>query len=677
MTHPIVAIIRSLAVSAIALAACGPSSASELPPRATETPAPSSAPRVDPALLDQLALLTTGMPTDVAFAPGERARWQGDLTTGKATLDGYLDALLATPQFAEGVAPRVIVSDALLRRNPTATIGNPLKTTEVDGKKLYFLDKPCALAQAVTVHPWWDAGAEVLVCSDSYRPDVYRFRIRGEWAYCGAKEETGCGCGPNLIRCSSGAAQESALRDHTRQELELTVAHVVRNNLPISTLFTMNETVRSWEGELEYRRATVNSSSDGQPFLDVMARWSEPALRPRPELWPGQHAGILTAPRVIRTVVNPRQILREMEGMLWCSSVESRGASAHDVLALGGKNLQGLRPGWQELAARPVCTDCHARLDYGIQFFRGYADVRSPGAFPLAELVLPGKMQLYGRDIDDPRGEDRATPAGFARLATAQPEFASCMSQRVVGHVFGHEASPADLDEVRRAYEQSPTIKHLMKTALLDFAHQWEAARATPVRPVAAAAAVALTTPDPRRLHALVEEHCADCHDHGDKVDLMRDDLAPALVFNMITQVTYGTMPKGDNAMSLEARSELVRFALAEALPGNDPEQQKVVQSYFLDRGLPLPVHDIDDAFAFIDSAAGVVKRKPKLEWGLYEYTQDYGQMSRQWSPSFSAAVGFKALEACHASGAVAAALDACLDRALDPTMLAKSTRLP
>jgi hypothetical protein len=121
--------------------------------------------------------------------------------------------------------------------------------------------------------------------------------------------------------------------------------------------------------------------------------------------------------------------MRDLFSILWCSDRSSHGATAEAIYGLGVTDLRN-GDGWPKLAAMPSCTDCHARLDYGMQFFRGFASSYD-SLFAGRELVAPGTGPLYGNDVSDLRGHADLTPAGFARLAVAQPELATCAVQRV------------------------------------------------------------------------------------------------------------------------------------------------------------------------------------------------------------------------------------------------------
>ena len=629
-------------------------------------PAPTrgSAAHADGELMASLSMLATGKPLSESFDDSRAgARWLDDVGSGKRSLEQYIDALLATKAFAESIAPQVFIGDGFMRTRFIADMRVVLRSKGSGDDKVYFLREPCKPSDAVKVHPWWDIDHEVRVCADSYRPDVFQYTDGTTTAYCGSlwKATPKCGCGPNLLRCARDREQEKELQRVGLDELAQTTALVVRSNMPIASLFTMNKTVRDGKAEFLYRTLEIptNQQQDLTPMLRELAGWRTAEPRERHELWPGQHAGILTTPLVLESYLDARQMMREVYSMIWCSTAESRGATAQAVLSLHTAELSGKHAKWEELARRPVCTTCHARLDYGMQFFNGFGDSRLPGRYVIPANVTPGNMKLYGNDIDDPRTEAIATPAGFGKLATAQPEFGNCMSQRVVDHVFGREATGDDGGAVRATYARTPTARQLFKTALLRYADHWKRDREHPY----AAAVVAAGD-----LHKLVEKHCLDCHDEQTP-KLTDARLSQSTLLDMSMQVAFHTMPQGANDMSDEDRHALVAAALAQALP--DEAERKQAEAYFFSQQRSFPVHDADVAFALIDSLAKV--HTDSDAWKLHERDLGIGRLGRVYTPGFAAAAGFKAIRACRKAGLTGDALDACVAKATDPKLLSKS----
>ena len=132
-----------------------------------------------------------------------------------------------------------------------------------------------------------------------------------------------------------------------------------------------------------------------------------------------------------------------------------------------------------------VCMNCHARLDYGAQFFSGYPDSRASVHY-IPALENAGTGPLYGRDLRDHRGDAPLTPLGFARLATTQPDFQSCMASHFISHVLGDRATSDDVHAIEAAVAQTQSFRASMKVALERYALRWrEASR--PAEPSALA----------------------------------------------------------------------------------------------------------------------------------------------------------------------------------------------
>lgn len=632
----------------------------------------------DADLIDQLSLLTTGKLLDDAVRKGTRSQWINALQQGDKSTDDYIAFLLNTSSFAQAIAPGVFVGPRFLDRWKMFGINDvrsALKRTKTkDGREILHLREACAPAEAVKVHPWWDISSEVLVCRDSYRPKLLRYGTGGRTSYCGAQwKQEKCGCGPNLLRCAVAGKHVQRLTKKAQQEVLMTTAHIVENDLPIASLFTTNKTYRDWETEFLYLQQELSTGemSDLTSVVNRVSSWEGAKLRPRHELAPGQHAGILSTPFIQSTWGDLRQIMREAYGMLWCAPVDSKGATVHDVLSLETAEHQGRHENWQELARRPVCTNCHARLDFGMQFFLSLGDYRIPGRYILPELQRRDKVRLYGKNINDPRELGDPTPAGFAKLATSQPEFGSCMAARVTGHVFGHEASAEAKHEVLGAYKKNPTARHLFKVALERFAKNWR--QTHPQKP----AGQYDEAGDRKRLNALIEEYCAGCHE-VQSPSLSPADLSNDVLLRLGNQVAYGDMPKG-SSMPPAHRREMVRIAVRQALPKKD---WKAAESYYLVQGQSVSVHGVETAFERIDAVArawaddGRLKPLANEGWrALHEASLALSLEGRQWTPSFAGTVGLRAIRACRRAGLSEAKIEECIEKATDPRALSKTTQ--
>lgn len=623
-------------------------------------------------------------------ARDEVASWARKLDAGEVTLDAYIDALLGGERFARDVMPSLLFGSYVNIRNYYALPSAFLLRTPDGGGPLY-LRAPCDASAAVEVHPWWDLTATVAVCPDAYRPEKWAM-APGEHSYkadvdvsCDSQiaspeiaGEPRCGCGPNLIRCLRNEDEYDAFNASLMDEVKRTTAYVVAHDLPMATLFTGNATFRDRNVELYYRRQQIGALRPDHPERVLAGVDAWPAggkWAPRDEARPGQHAGVLTTPQILHWSPDRRQRQRLYYEVLWCNLRNTFGATTHKVLELNaaGNNFFN-HASWARLAHTELCTTCHARLDYGFQYFMGYQDSRASTHYD-PRLQLAGDGPLYGRDIDDPRGEAPLTPQGFAKLATAQPEFASCMANHFVTYVLGDRATADDVAAIEGAVATSGRFRPVMKVALQRFARRWRehatvAAASPPARPRPGAHGGIVVSPP---LREALDRWCVDCHDEGAYSDAPDADLRPfdfrgaeqprALLVSMADKAAFGTMPK-HGRLDDATRDHLVGLLLDELWP--DPAARREAERYYLGRGRGLPAHQIDNALFTIDRIA---HGRPRIGWGALER----GIWSDQSTvtPGFVALTSLEALRACASSGS--ARLEACLHDALSLRTLTRS----
>ena len=568
-----------------------------------------------PDLVDELAKLTTAAP----FPEDERDRLVADIADGRLTLSGLIDDLLAREELAAEVAPRVLLGYLHIR--PFAYYLPTLKQEAIAGQDTYFLRGACEPAQVEKVHPWWDMASTVRVCADSHQP---RVRDDGKNPCTGINSAfTGrCGCGPNLIYCAKDASQESLIRKSILDESRHTIAHVVRNDMPLQTIFTANETFRNGYAEHGYVRARMWSGQlDTSPDL---SKWSETGKwAPREEMWPGQHSGILTGHHLAYMSSGPRDRMRLLYDRAWCIPPTSFGVSVEQFQRITG-DARSTREGerWQELARTPGCTSCHARMDHGMQFFAGYPSVWiSAGADPSRSRHADGMGPLYGRDIDDPRGQDELTPRGFGRRLVAESEFKMCMATRVASHVFGDTLSPDERDAIAHVSAADPRFKSILRQTLALLVARYQ--NENPAQPSAIPASrpadahvdadrIALSP----ALRSLLSEHCADCHgdgDHGflDGIDApepnARISLARGQAMDMLNLTAFGIMPRGAHAMSLRQRDALVEELIAAV---HASEKARALARRYYTEMAPSGVHGADTIRNTIARAAATDVRE-------------------------------------------------------------------
>lgn len=495
---------------------------------------PSSAPKVDRSskLASDLRLFATGRP----------ATAKDDLPTLKDThgADELISRLLGE-RFGGRLAKDIIVTPTtpLKDRHP---LPNSYVLKKHDG--VYFLREPCA--DAVSVVPWWDDAAKLVrICPADYKPEV---NGDAEGRTCGAsvldpRDSSVCGCGRMLIHCLESRKQFERFQDQLVQEVTDTVAHVVERDLPLESLFTMNETVATEASEYLYRRARVVAGEPPETLFPIPAK-ERTGLRARHEQTPGQHAGILTTPFMMYASDALRGVMRNFYDYLWCAGVSRSNVNTDAILALKKVDLR-VGDGWKDLAAMNVCTDCHARLDYGMQFFWGYPSSTMGIDFRPTQ-VRTGRGPLYGANIRDDRGEADLTPQGFARLALEQPEFGACMTRKVVDHVFSGTERAEDVDSVSAAFQKTHRFKAMLRVALERYAAR--ELNGEPALPAAPAVARNVDADGRIRLPPLLQQrfkdHCKECHGKSDPVPLVGDTLTEAELANVLDQVAFGSMPK-------------------------------------------------------------------------------------------------------------------------------------
>jgi hypothetical protein len=607
------------------------------------------APHVDSELLRTLAVLATRHAPSTSEVDMARHR----IESGALTMAGYVDQLVASHEFESEIAPLIILRHVIGQNALAAPGGFVLHHTETT-PEIYYLDKPCAARDAVAVRPWWTLieGRDdtILICPDSYLPDKWLADVaKGEpetacLSVYAASEPHGCGCGPSLMRCYRSDAHLTEVADSLRAELRDSVAYSVANSRPLAEIFTSNETVRDRNAELVLRRWTAESEQRALPesSLRELASWPTKGTRaPRPDLAPGEHAGILTSPHIVHFTFDRRQRMTAIYDVLYCVDPDSVGATPETLLSIKGADLQIKSDGWRDLAGRPICTNCHARLDFGFQFFWGFANANFQSFF-VPQLQQTGRGPLYVHDIHDPRGEAELTPHGFASLAVAQPEFRRCMARDFAEYVFGNRVTSAQIDALATA--PAPSARELMRAALLAYAATWTAPTAV-VSPTDApparrdpAAPIVVTKP----LRQQLETYCLDCHEHEPgRPDLATAQLDRRVVVAMLEQTAFGNMPK-DQPLPEADRARFLESLIDLAWVGEDAV---AARHFFIDRWTALPAYRPEVAFELIHDAAG---GHGAASWRMMESAVHSNL--QQLTPGMLSATGLEAIATCRAA---------------------------
>jgi mono/diheme cytochrome c family protein len=341
----------------------------------------------------------------------------------------------------------------------------------------------------------------------------------------------------------------------------------------------------------------------------------------------------------------PRERMQLYHQTLWCVDSRSVKVTTDQIFGLGVTDFRERRDEGLKLAETPVCDTCHARLDHSLEFFAAH----EKHAF-IAPRDPARKAKLFFHDRDDLRGEDVALPGGFARLATAMPEFGHCMSRRVVDHVLGADASSDDYRAVLDAFTRAGDYPSLLRVAL-ERLLEHRLRRAAP----AAAAAGSASLP------ALLRTHCADCHggDRPDLVDLSRPELPLPVLRQALEEVAAGRMPKSFPPLGTAERAHLVD-ALIAAWP--KPDERPGLRRVFAGEmhALPtLPPHVLQQV---VHDRVGLDGHPDT--WAIPSPYSQLGRSHMQLTPDLMLFMTTQAVKACKQKPRPDEDLAACADRA-------------
>lgn len=618
---------------------------------------------LDRARLDYVSLLSRGR----AVSAQEWDRWRAE----RRTAADLVEEFSTDPFLSERVAPAILFKNSLARPASDLTSGIVwLERFEVGGQEAFYLHARCPPSQLMTVHPWWDMSSTVRVCRDSVRPGTWTTPTQtGEIAVCDSMEgarwmnpRSECGCGPALLRCYPKQDSKAFLRrmeEAARQELRATTARLVAADEPLAELFLSRSTIRTPDLERLYRRANAESLrlEDPASLLRGMTDWpAEGKFEPREELEPGQHAGVLTGPQLLFHVFERRQRMRIYFQILWCTGESAPGAQPEDTLSLHTADLSVVNEGWQELAARPVCTECHARLDYGMQYFQSYPSPTQSGHFLVGRYAGETGV-FYGKNIGDRRAEAALRPHDFAEIATRQPEFAQCMARNVVEYVFG----PAVTNEMVERAAASADVSALRFRGLMRIALLWLLECDDCFAVTASNAAASSGQP---RFAELVDEHCTACHHDGASIPSFEGRFDPAAAPRLLDQVLSGRMPAGA-PLKIETQRQFIDAWMREHRPRRDADvaARELLEAHADPmRALPLAV-----AREYIGAQTATRTELPELN--ALENAVD--GRNNLLTPSYTAITAIDAYRACRAKPDV----QACAGRLLDTVWKLETAR--
>jgi hypothetical protein len=616
---------------------------------AREQPAASSGP-----VRDHLALLALGRPLE--SAQRDRA----------SSLDDYLEMLVRDPDFARIVVPRVLLGE--LNFGPLSYYGmHALKSTVVDGQTVHHYRKPCALADSVEVVPWWDQSTRIRICSADYKPEGYKSK---DGHYCSGTmvwSSPECGCGVKLVNCVRDSKHNAELIESLYQETIGTIAHLVGADAPLADVFTTVSSFR--DRNTEYMRMRDKLYAGKIRDIPDLASWpAEGKWAPREELFPGAHSGILTNIQYLYISDGPRDRMRLVFARTWCSTPGSFGVTSAQFseLVAGHADIRSTAEGWKGIAAAPGCTDCHARMDYGMQFFMAYPPIGTSVTPILGASRHTERGPMYLRDIDDPRGEAKLTPRALGELIVKQPEFAACMVTRVQDHVLGSSATPEDRKVLLDTFAATGKMRPLFVAALRLFA-QRAAMHAPPplpaitVSPKATGDEVAV----PVALATAIEKHCGDCHEDGKHPIFAglatKRSLSRELVLTTANLVAADLMPKDGVLGNADKRAMLAQII---ELLAPDATWAANASAYWLDQLAGSRTHQLSAVKERVATEAGY-ELAPEDRARTVEDVLEAELLTV--TPSFMSELGQVALKTCRPLAADTERYRACLRKATRP----------
>jgi len=207
---------------------------------------------------------------------------------------------------------------------------------------------------AVDVEPWWAPGTTIRVCAY----DAQLTEVSSSGTDCSTAEgqlDPECGCGPNLIYCST-EAQQQAVTGSLSEALSQRVRDVVGADEPYANLLDQPTTYLNGTLAQYYRHRVVYSDTLSSPVPTEAL----PALSAAdPEVWvevePGDHyAGILTEPGwLLRFQTNRGRANRFFTEFL-CGEFLPPEAG---IMEIAEENPT------PDLSQKPVCKDCHTVLE--------------------------------------------------------------------------------------------------------------------------------------------------------------------------------------------------------------------------------------------------------------------------------------------------------------------------
>jgi hypothetical protein len=209
------------------------------------------------------------------------------------------------------------------------------------------------------IRAYWDPAVEIKVCAFDAQ-DTARSTLSG--VDCNARaaiDDVGCGCGPTLMWCDTGATHTELVRSF-EEEFRLRVRTAFLENDPYTALFTSRRSfvngplVFFWTHQAELYDSVPLLPRAVDPARLPELAWTDKDTFAEVEL-PAEHAGVLTAPVFLLRFQTNRARANRFYDAFRCQPFQppSGGIPVDDAIS----SLQ------TDLQLRSGCNYCHALLE--------------------------------------------------------------------------------------------------------------------------------------------------------------------------------------------------------------------------------------------------------------------------------------------------------------------------
>ncbi|MBX3250856.1 MAG: hypothetical protein KF901_27000 [Myxococcales bacterium] len=236
--------------------------------------------------------------------------------------------------------------------------GHPIPIEQIraaDCRDVGYGDGVCVREGYVEVRPFWDPSSTIRVCA--FEAQSFR-RLDGQ-PCSGNDGNRGCGCGPNLARCTTPAADD-AMREALADEPARIFEEIIRARRPYHEAFSTRETFLDGRAAHFYAHLSDRNAQPTQNgMVGYLPNLSAPTDRPfadrswEPVMRRRGHAGVLTTPGYLLRFNSHRARANHFYTTFLCNPFVP---SAEGIPAEEDEPSPNLRE-------RAGCADCHQVLE--------------------------------------------------------------------------------------------------------------------------------------------------------------------------------------------------------------------------------------------------------------------------------------------------------------------------